>query len=119
MPIFFNWVDKFLVFFHCVSIRVTKESCILADRRMASIRQQSDQLQSVIDRKKIAASPATVYRRREEVRMKALANSENILNTESAIRLCYDRRVIHKMDRYVFLGQLTDSVDNELETDAC
>ena len=91
---------------------VSDKSCILADRRMTSIRQQSDQLLSVVDRRKISASASSVYRRREEVRMKALILSDTALATTSALQLCYDGRVIDKIDRYVFLGQF---VSDKLE----
>ena len=57
---------------------------------MTSIGQQSDQLQSVIGKRKIAASPATIYRQRQEIRMKALADHENKLKAASAVKLCYD-----------------------------
>ena len=50
---------------------MSDESCILADRRMTSLRQQSDQLLSVVDKDKIS----TLYQRREKVRMKALTSS--------------------------------------------
>ena len=55
---------------------------------------------------------STLYRRREEVRMKALTSSNAVLTTASALQLCYDGRVIDKIDRYVFLGQF---VDDKLE----
>ena len=68
---------------------VTDKSCVLADRRMTSIGQQSGQLQSVIGKRNIAASPATVHRRRQEIRMKALADSENSI--KAAVVLRYKR----------------------------
>ena len=40
---------------------LTDKSCTLADRRMTSIRQQSDQLCSALGENQIAASPTTVY----------------------------------------------------------
>ena len=67
---------------------ITDRSCVLADRRMVSIRQQSDILKSSLGNE-IAASPSTVHRQREKVR-RALAESENLLKTASAIQLCYD-----------------------------
>ena len=79
---------------------------------MTSLRQQSDQLLSIVDRDKISASVSTLYRRREEVRMKALTSSNAVLSTASALQLCYDGRVIDKIDRYVFLGHF---VDDKLE----
>ena len=59
--------------------KVCAESCILADRRLTSIRQQSDQLLSVAG-SAIAASPSTIFREREKIRMTALKNSEALLN---------------------------------------
>ena len=44
--------------------------------------------------------------------MKALTSSNAVLSTASALQLCYDGRVIDKIDRYVFLGQF---VDDKLE----
>ena len=49
-------------------ISVTEKSCVLADRRMTSMRQQS-----VMSKTNIAASTANAYRRRQEIRMKAFA----------------------------------------------
>ena len=37
--------------------------------------------------------------------MKALTSSNIALNAASALQLCYDGRVVDKIDRYVFLGQ--------------
>lgn len=85
---------------------VSDECCILADRRMTSIRQQADQLASVVDRRQISASASSIYRRREEVRMKALAKSKVLLAEASALQLCYDGRIIEKLDHYVFFGAI-------------
>ena len=49
-----------------------EESCILGDRRLTSIRQQFDQLLSVVNTEKIAPSPSTIFRKREQCRLKAL-----------------------------------------------
>ena len=84
--------------------KVSAESCILADRRLTSIRQQSDQLLSVAG-SAIAASPSTIFREREKIRMTALKNSEALLNGCNFLQLCYNGRVVNKSDRYVFLGQ--------------
>ena len=46
---------------------ISTNSCCLADRRHISIRQQSDQILALVG-ESIAASPTTVYRRREEAR---------------------------------------------------
>ena len=50
---------------------VSDESCVLADRCMTSLRQQSDQFLSVVDGRKTSTSVSTLYRRPEAVRMKA------------------------------------------------
>jgi len=94
---------------------INAESCVLADRRLTTIRQQSDQLLAVIGKNQVAASPATIYRHREKERMKALANCEAALNATDAIQLCYDGRVVNKMDRYAFLGQFVDLESNRCE----
>ena len=46
------------------SFSITDRSCVLADRRMISIRQQSDLLKSTLQNK-ISASPSTIYRKQE------------------------------------------------------
>ena len=51
---------------------------------MTSKRQQSDQL-LVVDRRLISASASSIYRRREEVQIKALAKSEYSLAAASAM----------------------------------
>ena len=84
---------------------VTEESCILADRRLTSIRQQSDQLLSVVGSEEIAASPSTIFCKREQCRLKALRRCKADLNKADALQLCYDGKIIHKIDRYVFIGQ--------------
>ena len=83
---------------------VSSESCTLADRRLTSIRQQSDQLLSVVG-SEIAASPSTIFRKREKVRMSALRDAEAKLKGTDFLQLCYDGRIVNKSDKYVFLGQ--------------
>ena len=73
---------------------------------MTSIRQQSDQLTSLVDWHSISASPATIHRRRETLRMKSMTLSEAKLDAASALQLCYDGRIVNKIDRYVFLGHV-------------
>ena len=91
-------------------------NCILANRPLTSIRQQLDQLLSVENSGgKIAASPATVYRRRNQCRLKALANSEANLRAANALQLSYDGKRINEIDRYVFLGQFLGSDGNKCE----
>ena len=66
---------------------VSSESCSLADRRLTSIRQQSDQLLSVVG-SEIAASPSTIFRKREKVRMSALSDAEAKLKGSDFLQLC-------------------------------
>ena len=66
---------------------------------MTSIRQQSDQLLAY-GGAAIAASPSTIFRNREKIRMKALEQAEVQLKACSFMQLCYDGRVINKSDRY-------------------
>ena len=93
---------------------VTEESCILADRRLTSIRQQSDQLLSVVSSEKIAASPSTIFCKREQCRLKALRRCEADLNKADALQLCYDSKIINKINRYVFIGQYYDPDQHSL-----
>ena len=41
--------------------------------------------------------------------MKALKKSEESLAAVSALQLCYDGRVIERIDRYVFAGQFVNA----------
>ena len=86
---------------------LTHECYILADGRMTSMRQQSELLLLVLNRSLIFASPLTIYRR-IKVRMKALALNVDKLSAASALQLCYDGRVVNRIDRYVFLDQFID-----------
>ena len=87
---------------------VTEESCILADRHLTSIRQQSDQLLSVVGSEKTAASSPTIFCKREQCRLKALWRCKADLNKADALQLLYDGKTINKIDRYVFSGQYYD-----------
>ena len=60
-------------------LSINTNSCTLADRRHTSIRQQSDQILAVVGGS-IAASPATVYSRREEVRLFSLKECESAVS---------------------------------------
>ena len=60
-------------------LSINTNSCTLADRRHTSIRQRSDQLLAVVGGS-IAASPATVYRRREEARLFSLKECESAIS---------------------------------------
>ena len=57
---------------------------------------------------KIAASPSTTFRKREQCCLKALRRCEADLNKADALQLCYDGKTINKIDRYVFIGQYYD-----------
>jgi len=55
-------------------VSISDTSCILAVRRLTSIRQQSDQLLSIDTSKQLAASPSAAYpvfRKRKKCRKKA------------------------------------------------
>ena len=90
---------------------ITEESCILADRRLTSIRQQYDQLLAVVGSEKIVALPSTIFRKREQCRLKALRRCEADLNQADALQLYYDGKIINKIDRYVFIGQYYDPIN--------
>ena len=93
---------------------VTEESCILVDRRLTSIHQQSDQFLSVSGSEKIAASPSTIFRKREQCRLKALQRCKADLNKADALQLCYDGKIINKIDRYVFLDNIMTPINTSL-----
>jgi len=97
-----------------VKSKLSLDSCMLADRRMTSIRQQSEQLLS-LEGTSIAASPTTVFYNREKTRMRALQEAEQQLNACTSLQLCYDGRVVNKSDRYVFLGQCVDASNAKKE----
>ena len=75
---------------------------------MTYLSQQSDQLLSVIGAENIAASSSTVHSHREKGRMKALQQCESVLSASNSLQLCYDGKIIDKIDRYVFVGQFVD-----------
>ena len=56
----------------------------------------------------IAASPSTIFCKREQCRLKALRRCKAELNKADALQLCYDGKIINKIDRYVFIGQYYD-----------
>ena len=87
---------------------ISPRDCIQADRLFTSIRQQSDFQKSTVGENNIAASSATVYRKREQCRLDALRRCEDDLRQASAIQLCYDGKILNHMDRYVFLGQIVN-----------
>ena len=88
---------------------VTHKSCIPVDHRMGLIRQESDQLVSVFGQRYIAASVSTVCSQREDVEMKILKKSEEFLARASALQLCYDGKIILKIDRCVFVGRFVNA----------
>ena len=91
------------------SFSICIDNCVKADRRLTSIRQQSDLQQSTVGKNNISASPATVYRKREQFRLIALKQCEDTLLSARAIQMCYGGKIITKMDRYVFLGQFSEN----------
>ena len=72
---------------------------------MTSIRQQADQIREC-GGSEIAASPSTVFRKRQKVRSTALSHSLKELRSANAILLCYDGRfnIKNKVEIYVLLG---------------
>ena len=83
---------------------ISTSDCKKADRRLISIRQQSELQRSTVGDKRISASPATVYRKREQCRIEALSKCVEELRNTKAIQLCYDGKIINKLDRYVMLA---------------
>ena len=63
----------------------------------------------------IAASPSTIFRKREKVRMPALSDAEAKIKGSDFLQLCYDGRMVNKSDRYVFLGQFFNTAGSETE----
>ena len=57
---------------------------------------------------KIASLPSTIFCKREQCRLKALRRCEADLNKADALQLCYDSKIINKINRYVFIGQYYD-----------
>ena len=76
-----------------------------ADKRMLYVRQQSDAILSVVGKDAVATSASTVICKRQKFRLTALEECEAALISAEALQLCYDGRVVNKIDRYVFLGQ--------------
>ena len=56
----------------------------------------------------ISASPATVFQKREQFRLEALKKCKKELSRVAVIQLCYDGKIINKMDRYILLRQYED-----------
>ena len=50
------------------------------------------------------------------MRLKALTFSDVALATASALQLCYEGRVVDKIDRYVFLGQFVSDKNERCES---
>ena len=92
---------------------ISTSDCKKADRRLISIRQQSELQRSTVGDKRISASPATVYRKREQCRIEALSKCVEELRNTKAIQLCYDGKIINKLDRYVMLAQYMDEAKSK------
>ena len=58
--------------------------------------------------KYISASPATVFLKRDQFRLEGMKKCEKELGRAAAIQLCYDGKIINKMDRYLLFGQYAD-----------
>ena len=93
-------------------VSMSDASCILPDRRFTSIRQQSNQLLSMqTENANIAASPATVYRKRNRCRVKELENCEAILKATNALQRSDDGKKIDGTSFWVnFLIQMETDV---------
>ena len=88
---------------------LTDSSCILADRRLTSIRQQSNQVTECVVTE-IAALPSTIFCKRQKVRSNALSSVLKQLRSADALQLCYNGRfgTKEKVKRYVLPGQFTE-----------
>ena len=84
---------------------ISDSDCRKADRRLISIRHQSELQRSTVGKKNISASPVTVFWKREQSRQRALRKCEEDLKNAKAFRLCYDSKIINKIDRYMLLRQ--------------
>ena len=63
---------------------ISTSDCKKADRRLISIRQQSELQRSTVGDKRISASPATVNRKREQCRIEAWSKCvEELRNTKA------------------------------------
>ena len=87
------------------SLHLKDESCVRADKRMLSVRQQSDAILSVVGKDAVAASPSTVFQKRQKFRLTVLEKCEAALSSLKLYILSYGGRVVNKVDRHVFLGQ--------------
>ena len=67
---------------------------------MLLIRQQSELQRSTVGEKFVSASPATVFRKREQFLLEAL-KCEKELGRAADIQLRYDGKIINKMNRYI------------------
>ena len=92
---------------------MSTSDCKKANRRLISIRQQSELQRSTVGDKRISASPATVYRKRKQCRIEALSKCVEELRNTKAIQLCYDGKIINKLDRYVMLAQYVDEAKSK------
>ena len=85
---------------------ISTADCVMADRRLVSIQQQSEMQKCTVVEGSISASPITVFQKREQFRLEALKRCEEELRHTTAIQLCYDGKIVNKMGRwgrYVFL----------------
>ena len=63
------------------SLHLKDESCVRADKRMLSVRQQSDAILSVVGKDAVAASPSTVFQKRQKFRLTVLEKCEAALSS--------------------------------------
>ena len=76
---------------------VSASACKKADQRMMSIRQQSELPRSTVGK--------NAFRKREQFRLEALKKCEKERGRAAGIQLCYDGKIINKMNRYLLLGR--------------
>ena len=86
---------------------VTKTKCVLADRRCTSLCQQADQL-TPENFENPGTSKSSIHRKREKYRIESLKSAQLKHVTVDAWQLCYDKKIIDGIDRYVFIGQCFD-----------
>ena len=66
---------------------VSASDCKEADHRLMSIRQQSELQRSTVGENDLSASPAPIFRKREQFRLEALKKCEKELGRAAAIQL--------------------------------
>ena len=60
---------------------------------------------STVRKERLSASPATAFRKPEQSRLETLKRCLEELRHTTAIQLCYDGKILSKLDRWVLLDQ--------------